>query len=491
MIVGRGMSFVINIITPLILVRYFTVSMYGEYRQVMLILTTASILLPLGMPNSLFYFFPNFPDKKNVFLARTIILISLWGGLFACLLWGFKTQIANYLNNPQFVQYGDYLGITVVMMTLSLFIETALVADKKITLSTKIMTYSRLLRMSIILFCALRGSIPLIVHGLLLFFSLKTVGSIIYFKIAYKISLFNIQLKSCYEQLRYAIPLGIAGVFVLLSEVADKFMISSYLGVEAFAVYAVGCYELPFIAIIFGSIGDVTLPQVVEYIKLEKKKKATELWLFAIEKSMLIGVPMYVFFFTFADLFITTVFTSKYAASIPVFRIALLTVLLESTRYGMITRACARTGFMFAVSLIGLMIMIPMCYFGIRSHGMVGAILAVIGTKIFVVSAELIFSKFLLKIPWRRMLPFVYILKIAAVSIFCAAVTFGAGAYLPEWNKWITLFIIFGIFFLSYVYSTNILKFWTVENLPFPGKMKRFLSHFFPFHRDNSLRSEL
>jgi len=74
---GRGIGLMLAVITPLVLVRVMAVNEYGEYRQVMLLVTTIAGILPLGLPSSLYYFIPHFPSDKGIYIARTIIFIFI------------------------------------------------------------------------------------------------------------------------------------------------------------------------------------------------------------------------------------------------------------------------------------------------------------------------------------------------------------------------------------------------------------------------------
>lgn len=480
LMIGRGASLLISFVTPLFLVRYFSTTQYGEYRQMMLILISFSSILPLGFTNSLYFFLPSYPDDKAVYLSRTITILFLTGIVFSVVFIMFNQQIAAFMKNDHLHVYYVPLSLTVGMLMLSLIIETVLVVENKVKLSTQIMTYTQLLRMAVIILCGIWGGVTYIVYGLLFLFTIKTVGSIIYFRVNYQSTILTLNKRKTKEHLNYALTLGLGGIFATLSEVADKYIVSNLLGVESFAIYAVGCYELPFIALVFGSIADVALPSVVRYKQRNATDEVIRLWHYSIESSMLIGIPMFVSFCVFANQFIVTVFTDKYAAAVPVFRIALLTVLLEATRYGMITRAYARTGFMFFVSLVSLLLMVATCYIGITCYGMVGAISSVMGARLFMVTAEILYTKYILSLKWHRLLPFSYITKIALLSVTSAAISYMLVRNLPELNKWLLLFVIFTTFSVLYAYFTNIFKFWSPETLPFPKKAKRILHYLFP-----------
>ncbi len=474
LISGRGVGFLISAILPIVLVRLFSVAEFGEYRQIVLIITTCATILPFGMQNSLYYFMPKFPDRKAEFITRTFAFICIVGLIFIVLILIFFQELASFFGNPSFVIYGKLAGVIVVMLAISSLIETVLIIEEKVSLSSKMLVLTRLLRAVIILFGALQEDIILILYGLFILYFFKAIFSLIYLVRSYEIPFYINIFSGAVSHLKYGTQLGISGVFVLLSEVTDKFMVSHYLEVEVFAIYMIGCYELPLISIIFGSIGDVVLPRVVETLKINNKKDAIRLWHSSIEKSMLIGLPIFTFFFSFANLIVLTFFTDKYADAVPVFRIGLLAVILESTRYGMITRAYARTKFMLKVSLLSYFIMLPLCYLGIIYYGVLGAITAVMFSKIFMVSSELIMSKYLLSLSWSAVLPFRQIAHLSLMTLLCLILPAALLFFVTEMEitPWISIVAIFILFAASFVWLSNLFGHWRISHLPISESIK-------------------
>ncbi len=475
LIFGRGIGFLISVITPIILVRAFTVPEYGEYRQIMLIITTVAAILPLGMINSLYYFFPHFPDEKQVYLSRTVLLLFFNGLVFSIFMLFMGDSLAMFFKNRAFIHYDMYIGIATFLFALSMAIETILIIDDDVKLSSIILVITRAIRALTVIVCAFLGGPLIILYGLIFFFGGKAIFSLIYFYKKYRISIKSLDIKNSDSHIRYAVPLGFSGLFILLSEVSDKFIVSNMLGKEIFAVYAVGCYELPFIAIIFGSIGDVVLPKIVELKRLNDMDGVIRLWHSAIKKSMLIGIPVYIFFLTFADIFITTVFTSKYSDAVILFRISISIIILESLRYGMITRGYARTKFMFIVTAIGYIIMLPACILGTYYYQMIGAITSVIITRVLVVLSEITYSKYILSCTFRGLLPYKYTVIILLLSVISAIITFIISLGFIGINNWIRLFTVLIIFISVYSGITLYFKFWKIYDLPFIMKFKKIL----------------
>lgn len=480
LMIGRGGVFLVSVITPIILVRIFSVGEYGEYRQAMLVVSTAATILPFGMPNSLYYFFPHFPAEKGVYLSRTIVIISLIGGLFCLLTWIFASDMALFFKNPRYVETSAIIGLSAFMFAFSSVIDTVLLADGEVLLSTKVMIVARLVQVPILIICAFTGGFLLLLKGFLFSLSCKSLYSIWFFRKRYKISLFQLNLSSILPHLKYGIPLGLGATFSMLSASADKFIVSHYLGEKLFAIYSVGCYELPVMIVIFSSIGDVVLPTIVKLKSMNKTEEVIKTWHRAIEQSMLIGIPVCIFMFAYANEFITTVFTIKYVDAVPIFRISIITIFLESLRYGMITRGYARTSFMLFVSIFTFILMLPATYFGIKYFGMIGAIGAFVSMRCLNVGSEIIFSKYILSLKFNRLLPFKYIAKITVNSLLCLVLPLIFASYYVFRNSWVQLFYLLFFTLSSYVYLTNYLGFWDLGSLPVSESIKKKLMILLP-----------
>ena len=475
LMIGRALVLMISVITPIILVRIFSVGEFGEYRQAMLIVTSAACILPLGMPQSLYYFFPHYPADRSIYLARTIAIMALTGMVFCSLMWLRAPDVAAFFRNDSYLQTSAIIGLSAFMFGFSSLIDTALLADGEVMLSTRIMTIARIIQAPVLIGCALAGGFPLLLKGFLLVLTGKSLYSIWFFRRAYRMSFFRLELQHIMPHLKYGVPLGIGVLFSMLSETADKFIVSHCTSDKLFAIYSAGCYELPFIIVIFGSIGDVVLPVIVKLKSMDLTGEVVKTWHKAIEHSMLIGIPVTIFFCAYADEFITTVFTMKYADAVPIFRVSILSILLESTRYGMITRAYARTGFMLFVAMAAFLLMLPATYYGIRYFGLIGAIGAFIATRFLIVGSEIIYSKYILSLAWRDLLPFRYMFKITAISCCCLLLPLLSTRLFVFGNNWAQLFYLMAFTFASYAYVTNYLGYWSADVLPIPGRIKRIL----------------
>lgn len=475
LIAGRGVGFIIAAVIPLIMVRIFSQFQYGEYRQIMLVVTMAIPLMSLGMEKSLYYFFPTYPRDKDVYLSITIAFYISIGAVCFFMLWFFRGYVLSVFNNPNFDVYIIPLGLVVIAMAFSLIIETVLIVEKKTQYASLIMILTKVAHCVFVVVGALLGGVLYALYGILIYLSIKALMSCLYFFRKYEISLFKMKAARIKEQIKYAIPLGLGGAISIIYNSVDKLAVSHFLGTESFAVYSVGCFELPFIFIFFQSIGDIVLLKVVEEREKGNSNEVLRIWHYGIEKSALIGIPMYIFCFYFADTIITTLFTDRYAESVPIFKIMIFMILLNSARHGVIPRAYARTKFVFYINLIAVIIMVPSGYIAVKNFGMIGAIYAFVGIQAFVITSSMLYSKHILTIPYGQLLPFKKIWTILACAIVSFLMVALLDVFIGEINQWLLLIILFAVYNSLLIYFSHLFGLWKLDDLIQIEAVRKFI----------------
>ena len=474
LIAGRGIGFLIAVLTPMVVVRVFNKHDYGEYRQLVLVMTTFMPFLSIGMEKSLYYFFPHSPENKSVYLSRTVSFYLITGLVFVGMLYYNRYFLAEYFSNQHFITYALPLGLATLAMAFSLIIEVVLIVERQTRQASIILVLTKISHGAFIIVGALLGGVLYALYAIILYLGIKCLASIWYFYRKYRISILSFSSLDLSRQMKYAIPLGLGGAIGVLSFAVDKFIVSYMLGTENFAVYSIGCYELPFIYIFFQSIGDVILPKMVEMKKQRNYGEIVRIWHAAIEKSSLLGVPAFLFFFYFADLIIPTVFTVKYIAAVPVFRIMLVAILLESTRCGVIPRVFARTGWILLITVIFSTLMIPTTYYMVKQFGMVGAISSLIGIMSLKVTCDIILSARILSLSIGNVMPYRRLLTVVICSLLSMTPLILTDMLIGEINPWVLMvaytLTFLGIFcFMSYRFrlwkAEDVLQFAIIEKL--------------------------
>ena len=112
-ILARTSSSVFLVISSVIMVRFLSKSDYGTFLQVMLVINTVIMLAFVGLPHSVFYFYPQTADKRHL-VKQTLLIgfgISLVAalGIFAC-----RGFLAHLLSNSDIVTYAMFMSVMIL-----------------------------------------------------------------------------------------------------------------------------------------------------------------------------------------------------------------------------------------------------------------------------------------------------------------------------------------------------------------------------------------
>lgn len=99
--IGSFFSFIVGIVSPMILSRYFDKADYGTYKQVMYVYNTLLAVFTLGLPKAYAFFLPKYSLEysRDIISKVTKIFFAL-GLVFSLSLLLFAGPIAKVMNNP-------------------------------------------------------------------------------------------------------------------------------------------------------------------------------------------------------------------------------------------------------------------------------------------------------------------------------------------------------------------------------------------------------
>lgn len=377
---ARTIAFAMSFVLPLILVRTLSQMNFGLYKQVFQILTSAVALPGLGLSTSAYYFMPRKPDKKAQIAMNVLIFYFLVGTVIAILFAVYPGWVLLVFKEGELMPYIPLLGLACMLWLLSSFLETVTVADGDIRSAFIFSIVLQIAKVSLLLMAgAWLGSIRAIVWAavvqgilqcLILFFYLrKRYGQ---FWRAFDTDLFKVQLA-------YALPFGLSGLAATVQGDLHNYFVSHYFNPAMFAIYAVGCFQLPLLLVLLDSVGSVIIP---EFAKLEMKKDhqaIINLWFAAVRRVAFFFLPVCGLLFVMRYEFIVSLFTRSYLDAIPVFIINLFYMVLFVNLTGAVILAFDDLKFFRLKLYLALIPVTALAlYFGIKSAGLVGAISAVV-----------------------------------------------------------------------------------------------------------------
>jgi O-antigen/teichoic acid export membrane protein len=394
-------------IVPLVNVRTLSKEEYGYYRQFWLLFETLTPILILGFPRSLLYYLPRIDsrEQRSAYLTQTVLFLSL-GALVAAIVYAVMARtLGEGLGAAARGFYWRLTFFTFFMMVTD-YMEMLFVAQgRAVAQSVYHAAVWGLQAIVVIVASYLSHDVSTIVWALAFFAMIRFLFGVGYTHAQYGLSLRYISRESMKRQASFAVPVGLAGIGLLLVAQSDKFIINSFLGREAFAVYSVGAFQLPLVGIIQTSIGNVTFPLMAHYQKLGDYAAIVDLWRRSLLKTVVLFFPIFVFFEITARPFITILFTDEYADATPVFMIYMLLFLRSSVETGAIIQSFNRTKFLFLGFLVGFPVNVALGILLLKLMGRTGVPLATLCTMTALGVLNLWYSARLLGVTIRVMFP--------------------------------------------------------------------------------------
>jgi O-antigen/teichoic acid export membrane protein len=377
--IGKASAFLFAFVTPMLLVRIFSREEYGIYQQALLVSLTLVDVLKWGLINSLFYFFPLAKDRLKELLSQTFFFLVSVGLVFLPMVYLLRYSIAAFFKSDTFIELIWPIMVYFFFMLISLILNVIFILEKK---SRTVVIYeilNQLIRVSLIVSISLIfRDIVLTVWGLALFAVLRSLFLYIYLRRGYTISPKWIDRTLLKEQLKYCFPIGSARLVGEVGRRIDKYILSAALSPASYAIYMIANIKIPFMRLMYESIGNVVIPKMTEHSAADQIDETKELWHKMIVKFAAVTIPVVVFFYFLAEEVIVLLYTSKYIESVDIFRVFLLLSFQQMINPSVVLRSCNDTATIFKTHLFSTIFAIILCLVLIKAVGMIGAAAAMV-----------------------------------------------------------------------------------------------------------------
>lgn len=381
LLAAKTLAFVITTALPLLLVRRLTQTEFGYYKQLFLLFQSAMNWLPFGMNMSLFYFLPRAKgrDEKANTIFGVLIFYSVTTSIAGACLILHPAFLQDLFHSQPLTNLGRQIGFTLVPYVITSLFESILVANSETRLSAIVIVGVNIARtLSIIAAALIWGTIGAILSSLSIFLVIQSVWLFSYLHSRFGKFWQHFRWHLLWAQLSYALPLGVAGLVWNLQMDLHNYFVSHYYDAALYAIYSIGCFQLPLVGILGDSVGSVLIPRVSSLQSTGSISEIVSLTMKAMRGLAAVYAPLFAFMFVAANQFIGVLFP-RYLASVPIFRINLLMVLLGIVAVDPIVRAFKTERFwMLKMNITLLVALIGALFLGITRFGLTGAIACVV-----------------------------------------------------------------------------------------------------------------
>ena len=418
---GRTMAFAATFFIPVVLARIFDPAQFGTYKQLFLIHSTAFFIGQLGMASSLYYFLPSASHKAGRYVANSMLFLGAAGlACFGIVVVG-APKLAHWMSNSELSGYLPWIGLYLFLMMLSAALEIVLISRGQIFWASASYALSDLARAAAFLLPVLLfRQLEWLLKGAVLAAFLRVLLTLYYFRREFRGG-FTPDRALFKNQLAYALPFAAAVLVEIVQASLPQYVVSYLFDPATFAIFAVGCLQIPLVGFAASPTSDVMMVKMQERLAEGRKSAVVAIWHDTTWKLALLFFPLTVFCVVAAQLIIVLLFTEKYAASVPIFMAWSAMILLSTLQVDGVLRVFARIRFLLVLNLMRLAIIAGLLKWSLSEFRLLGPVLVIVLATLAFKTAALIRMKGLLDIGLAQLLPW------GSLAALLGAAT-GAGA---------------------------------------------------------------
>lgn len=372
---GRALGFAATFLIPVVLVRIFDQAEFGTYKQIFLIYFTLLGIAQFGMAESLYYFLPSDPEKGGRYIANSLWALGAAGLVSFVLLAAFRPMVSQWMNNSALEGYLPLLAIHLWLMLASTVLEIVMISRRRYLWAALSFGLWDLLRAVLFIVpVVFMGRLEWLLWGAVALAWLRICVTFVYLRREFG-SEFRPDGALWKTQLAYALPFQMAVVVDLLQANLHQYAVSYSFDAATFAIYAVGCLQIPFVDFFAGPVANVMMVRMAEEIKGGRAGAVVPIWHDTTRKLALVFFPMVGLLLVNARNIIVFLFTESYLPSVPIFMIWCAGILLTVLQTDSVLRVYAETRFLLLISVIRLLFIVGLIQWFLGALHLSGGVL--------------------------------------------------------------------------------------------------------------------
>lgn len=407
---GRALAFAATFLIPVALTRIFDPAQFGTYKQLFLIFSTVFLIAQLGMASSLYYFLPLGRSDAGRYVANSMAFLGVTG----LICWGAITvaspKLAQWMSNGDLAVNLPWIGLYLFLMMLSTTFEIVLISRSRYFWASVSYAVSDVARaVAFVLPVLLFRQIQWLLYGAVAVAFLRVVMTLLYYSREFRGG-FAPDRALLRRQLTYAVPFAGAIFLEILQASLPQYAVSYLFDPATFAVFAVGCLQIPLVDCAVSPTSDVMMVRMQERLADGQKPAVLEIWHDATWKLALLFFPLVAFCVVASREIITLLFTARYVASVPIFAVWSTVILFATLQVDGVMRVFAQTRFLLVLNLMRLVIIASLIRWSLSMFHLLGPVLVILLATLMFKAAALVRMKTLLDteakdlLPWRRMM---------------------------------------------------------------------------------------
>ncbi|MGH8744942.1 MAG: lipopolysaccharide biosynthesis protein, partial [Burkholderiales bacterium] len=318
---ANAFEFALQFLLPVVLVRCLDTEAFGQYRLLWLAVATIVGLGALDMPASLYYFLPRSgTDAKRLYINQTLAFLAFAGLAAGWAVSSWNPWLPGKLR--VLAAHDAVVPAFVLLWMVASLLDLLPTVEERVAWQAKAKIGLAALRAgSLSLAAVLAQSFEALLLVLLAFVLLKLALLIGYVARHHGLRGPVARRHALSDQLRYALPLGLASALYGLRVQADQWVAAALFPLGMFASFSIGTALAPLLAMIRQSISGVFMPSMSRLQAAGDVRAMLDLNSRANVFVSALVLPLLAFGFAFAPELIRLVYTPAYLDAVPVMRI--------------------------------------------------------------------------------------------------------------------------------------------------------------------------
>ena len=374
LVFARLANYGVMMLSPLFLVRLFTVEQFGEYREFMLYAGILQWVAGFSINDSLLYFIPLDPARTRAWIRSSLLLVALISSLVVLAVIG-----------ADVVMDGGLLGWFAIPLAVYLLAFANFDFWEGLYLSTgrtmAVLVYSTVrlgLRMTVIVArAALFRDVKVVVWAVAITECLRMAGSaFLWWRWDRSKNGTSGISGSLREQWRFCTATGLSRLVVMANRNIGAVLIARTQGPVALAQFTVATYPEPAISAVAKSVFTVALPELVRR-RARQGAAALEVWKRTVSWTSAGILPLLAYTLVAVRDLIHVGFGEDYVAAAPLLQVFLIVMARKCIDFGIPLQAIGETRPLLVSNAISLAVNGLMLMLLLPGFGSLGVVIAI------------------------------------------------------------------------------------------------------------------
>lgn len=370
---ANAFDYAMQFLLPIVLVRTIDAHSFGQYRVLWLGVMTVMAVVPLAMPQSLYYFLPRSDaPTKRLYVNQTLIYLGVAGLVGSLLISPWNPLLPSGMRT--LAEFGLLVPCLVALWVAANLLDLLPTIEERIAWQAGATISLSVLRTVLLASAAyLTGDLRVLIWLLVALSMFKLLLLFIFIHKTHGLAKPWLDWRVFVGQLRHAIPFGISGALYGLRSQADQWVAAGLFALHSFAAFSIAAVLGPLVNLFRLSVNHVFLPSMSRLQADGDMRGMLELNNRANVMVAALVYPLLAFAFVFAEEMVTLIYTAAYIEAAQVMRVYIVSLAALVVELVSITLLLKEGVFAARLNFMMLVISVALSWLAARHFGLPGA----------------------------------------------------------------------------------------------------------------------